>query len=81
MAYNNTVNGYVAKVPLKQGYYDYSYVTIPNNSKVKNPAPTMSEIEGDWYETENQYTILIYYRAFGERYDRVIGAVTFNSNF
>lgn len=80
MAYNPSTNGYVAKVPLKQGYYDYSYVTLPRNTKIKNPAPTMSVIEGDWYETENQYTILIYYRAFGERYDRVIGAATFNSN-
>lgn len=80
MVYNNIVNGYVAKAQLKQGYYDYSYVTVPNSSKIKNPKPTMSEIEGDWYETENQYTILVYYRAFGERYDRVVGAITFNSN-
>jgi len=39
----------------------------------------MSEIEGDWFETENQYIILIYYRPFGGRYDQVIGQITFIS--
>jgi len=81
MAYNNTVNGYVAKAQLKQGYYDYAYVTVPRNSKIKNPQPTFDQIEGNWFETNNQYTILIYYRAFGERYDRAIGAATFSSRF
>ncbi len=79
MVYNNRVNGYVGKVLLKQGYYDYAYaVTLANT---KNKIANLSEIEGDWQETENQYTILIYYRPFGERYDRVIGAATFTSNF
>lgn len=81
MVYNNAVNAYVAKVQLKQGYYDYMYGLVPVKNKAKTtPVPDFSEIEGNWYETENQYTILIYYRPFGERYDRVIGAATFNSN-
>lgn len=79
MIYNNAVNGYVAKVPLKQGYYDYAYALVPRNAKVKTP--NLSAIDGDWYETENSYTILIYYRGFGGRYDRIIGALTFTSNF
>lgn len=79
MQYNSALNGYVAKPMLKQGYYDYAYATVSRNAKVKTP--NLSHIEGDWYETENLYTILIYYRPFGERYDRVIGAATFTSNF
>lgn len=79
MAYNNSVNGYVAKVKLKQGYYDYAYAAVKRDAKQKTP--DLGEIEGHWYETENQYTVLIYYRPFGERYDRVIGAVTFTSTF
>ncbi len=79
MVYNNLVNGYVCKVLLKQGYYDYAYAVAPHNAKEK--IANLSEIEGDWYETENQYTILIYYRPFGERYDQVIGAVTVSSGF
>ena len=75
MVYNNSVNSYVAKVMLKQGFYNYSYVVVNEDE----PTPNMTEIEGDWYETENNYTILIYYRPFGERYDQLIGAVTVSS--
>ena len=35
--------------------------------------------EGNWYETENQYTILIYYRPFGARYDQLIGVKSLSS--
>ncbi|HMN89018.1 MAG TPA: DUF5103 domain-containing protein [Saprospiraceae bacterium] len=78
MAYNPAINGYVVKVPLKQGFYDYAYARVPINAKRK--VADLSEIEGDWHETENLYTILLYYNPFGERYHRVIGAVTFSSN-
>jgi len=37
------------------------------------------EIDGNYYETENNYTALVYYRANGERYDRVIGKGEANS--
>jgi hypothetical protein len=78
MAYNNAVNAYVGKLLLKQGYYNYMYAVVPRNSKTKTV--DYSEIEGDWYETEHDYTILIYYHPLGERYDRLIGVHTFNTN-
>ena len=78
MVYNDIVNGYVAKIPLKQGFYDYAYgIKQANDSNAYSP--NLNEIEGDWHETENQYTILVYYKPFGERYDRLVGAVTFRS--
>ena len=36
-------------------------------------------IDGNFYQTENQYTALIYYRENGQRYDRVIGRGSANS--
>jgi hypothetical protein len=78
MAYNNAVNAYVGKPTLRQGYYNYAYAIVPQYAKVK--IPDISEIEGNWYETENEYTILIYYHPLGERYDRLIGVASFNSN-
>jgi hypothetical protein len=39
----------------------------------KTQIPDFSMLEGDWYETENEYHIIIYYRPFGARFDRVIG--------
>ncbi len=78
MAYNESVNGYVAKPMLKQGFYNYAYAVVPKGTG-KSGAFDLSEIEGDWHLTENEYTILIYYRPFGSRYDQLIGARTFSS--
>lgn len=78
MVYNPAVNAYVAKLLLKQGFHNYMYALAPRQGKDRRP--NISELEGDWYETENDYTILIYYRPLGERYDRIIGVLSYNSN-
>lgn len=75
LAYNPAVNAYVAKLRLKQGYYEYLYAAVPHGSRV----PDFEETEGDWHETTNNYTILVYYRPFGGRNDRLIGEYTFGS--
>ena len=83
MEYDEGLGAYVGQALLKQGYYDYAYATLPvatNDKKGPKPQPSLTEIEGSWHETENQYTILIYYRPFGSRYDQVIGSVSFSSN-
>lgn len=55
---------------LKQGAYNYLYL-------VGNPAQEGSmltaPIEGDYYETPNQYSVSVYYRPMGQRYDRLVG--------
>ncbi len=75
MVYNPMVSAYVGKVRLKQGYYDYIYAAVSQ----ENGKPDFEVTEGDWYETENEYTILVYYRPFGSRFDQLIGIETFNS--
>ena len=35
--------------------------------------------QANFDETENKYSIIVYYRNFGERYDRVIGYGTASS--
>ncbi len=77
MVYNTAVTSYVGKATLKQGYYDYYYVTVPQ----KGGKPILEDIEGTWFETENYYTVLVYYRPFGKRYDMLVGARTFDSRF
>jgi len=77
MVYNDGINGYVAKILLKQGYYDYAYAMVPRSGEIRQL--DTAEIEGDWFETNNDYTILIYYKPFGGRYDQVIGSLTFQS--
>lgn len=65
---------YTTSILLKQGFYDYQYA-IDYGEEVD-----YSALEGDWYEAENEYTILVYYTEFGARYDRLIGLATLNSN-
>ncbi len=77
MVYNPAINAYVSKPRMKQGYYNFGFATV--DPFAETPLPDFAPIEGNWFATENQYTIILYYRPFGNRYDRVIGARTFNS--
>ena len=76
MTYNEATESYAGQALLKKGYYNYLYALVP---KAHPGTLDFSEIEGDWHETENDYTILIYWRPFGERYDRVAAVKTVNS--
>lgn len=71
MTFDEVLQAYTVRTPLKQGYYNYAYGTKARNAS--NVPANLSPIDADWWETENVYTIIVYYRAFGERYDRVIG--------
>lgn len=75
MAYSPAVSSYVVQPLLKQGFYNYMYVTVPSGEKEWDN----EEFEGNWHQTENTYSILVYYRPFGERYDRLVAVRTFNS--
>ncbi len=68
MTYNAEQEMYEASLLLKQGFYNYSYVTVDDNN-----IANLTEIDGSFYETENEYTAIIYYKPFGSMYDRVIG--------
>lgn len=75
MTYNDKYNAYIGEALLKQGFYNYYFVTTPK----AGGKPSQLQTEGNWFETENEYTILLYYRSFGARYDRVVAAYTFDS--
>ena len=74
MEYNPKTEKYEGAVMLKQGYYDYKYVTTEDGYTFDH-----SYIEGNWGETENDYIVIVYWRPFGERFDRVAVVKTFNS--
>jgi hypothetical protein len=71
MEYDAQKGVYTKTLFLKQGYYSYAYAT----RDVKNPA-ARSELgmtEGNYWETENEYVILFYYRSFSSRHDELVG--------
>jgi hypothetical protein len=75
MQYNEEAKMYYCEPFLKQGYYNYMYVVVDNvTGKVD-----LDGYEGNWYETDNQYTILIYYKPFGQRYEQLVCAASLNS--
>ena len=77
MTWNPEKGGYERSFRMKMGYYSYSYVTVDKND------PTMTgsfaQTEGNHVETENDYMILVYYRALGARADELIGISKLNS--
>lgn len=68
MEYNDVARQYEITLPLKQGSYNYQYLVVDEDG-IGHTELT----EGDFYQTENEYHVYIYHRAFGERYDRLVG--------
>lgn len=68
MKYNYARQGYEARLLLKQGYYNYLYAFVDN----KTGKIDLTQIEGNRYETFNNYTILVYNREQGSSFDRLI---------
>jgi len=72
MEYSITDKGYVKSVILKEGYYNYLYVTRKDE---QSPA-SAATVEGNFYQAENEYRVMVYFRPPGGRYDRLIGVQT-----
>jgi len=74
LKYNESLGLYETKLLLKQGFYNYQYVTKEIDGTINN-----HDIDGSFYQTENDYTVLVYYKKFGSRYTKVIGVGFGNS--
>jgi hypothetical protein len=76
MIFNPQQGQYECTMLLKQGWYNYEYVFL----KRGDSQSTSTVFEGSHFETENDYTVVVYYRNPYERYDRVIGSAAANTN-
>jgi len=75
MVFNPAKGVYETDLLLKNGYYNYDYVTM---DKQGGPA-SIDFTEGNLWDTENSYTILVYFRAINGRTDELIGTAHVNS--
>ncbi len=75
MEYNYETKSYELSMLLKQGYYNYQYLFLPEGEQEADG----SMFEGNFFETENDYIIYVYHRLPGSRYDRLIGVQVTNS--
>lgn len=69
MTYDRSLQAYTAEIPLKQGAYNYQYVVKRSKD---DSHPTTAVLEGNKYETSNEYGVSVYYRPPGSRGDRLI---------
>lgn len=74
LLFNKKTNSLETELLFKQGFYNYTYVIKKEDKKVD-----ITTVDGSFQETENNYTILIYYHPFGARTGKIIGATTINS--
>lgn len=72
MEYDLMDHSYQIVLPLKQGSYNYQYLFVRDGETVGHVAPA----EGSFHQTENEYSVYVYYRPFGSRYDKLVGFKT-----
>ncbi len=75
MHFNPERFAYECTAYLKQGYYNYEYMYLKDGEKTGDEM----EVEGSHWETENDYTILVYHRQMGSNYDQLISVKKKNS--
>lgn len=75
MEYNAKTKMYEKAVMIKQGFNNFMYTVADSKGKVDGK----NAVDGNFYQTENDYNVFVYYRENNERYDRVIGMGYANS--
>ena len=68
MFYDQQQQKYVAHLYLKQGFYNYILATKSNDENLN-----LGEINGNFWQTQNQYQAFLYYTPFGKNYDALMG--------
>ena len=72
MQYDAESKCYYLYAYLKQGGYNYMYYTMDNRKMSLLP------LEGSHWQTRNEYSIDVYFRPFGARYDRLVGKILYD---
>lgn len=74
LRYDSESDSYRNTRLFKQGFYNYKYVVVNRDGSINEGA-----ISGDFWQTENDYTVVVYFQDLGARYDRIIGIGRANS--
>ena len=69
LIYDEFSQAYLKSIFLKTGFYSYLYLTVPHSHNKGFTGP----VEGNYFQTENEYTVLTYYRRVGDRYWQLVG--------
>jgi hypothetical protein len=69
MDYQTESGAYEKALLLKTGLYNFQYVFLEDGETKLS----LKKTEGNYFEAENEYNLLVYYRPIGARYDRLVG--------
>ncbi|MEI6554406.1 MAG: type IX secretion system plug protein domain-containing protein [Paludibacter sp.] len=69
MKYDGKTESYTQTVLLKQGGYNYQYRFVPKGEQ----KASVDKVDGSFWQTGNEYTVYVYHRPWGERYDKLVG--------
>jgi hypothetical protein len=72
MEYDAENKCYYLYAYLKQGGYNYMYYTLDHKKMSLLP------LEGSHWQTRNEYSVDVYFRPFGARYDRLVGKIVYD---
>ena len=73
LVYNSESGRFETTLLMKQGIYNYSFTSSDGTNNYSNL------ISGSYWPTENNYTVLVYYRALGARCDELVAIGSANS--
>ena len=75
MEYNPDKAIYEKAILIKQGFTNFEYLAVKTNGSIDSE----NAIDGNFFQTENEYTVLVYYKEDTDRYTRIIGKGTASS--
>ncbi|WP_051293215.1 DUF5103 domain-containing protein [Olivibacter sitiensis] len=74
LQYDKESKSWKGGIPLKQGLYDYTYVSVD-----KSGTTQPYKYNGNHFETKNTYQVLLYYRRPTSRWDELVGFIQVSS--
>jgi hypothetical protein len=75
LEYNPEKAIYEKAILIKQGFTNFEYLAVKPNGSIDSE----NAIDGNFFQTENEYTVLVYYKEDTDRYTRIIGKGTASS--
>lgn len=76
LVYNPKTYKFELPMLLKQGFYNFKYVLVKEDGTIDEE----QAISGNYWQTENEYQVLVYYRRPGGRFDELLGVGSSNSS-
>jgi hypothetical protein len=76
MDFNTEKNIFEKAILIKQGFTNFQYQVADEKGNIDGE----HAVDGNFWQTENDYTVLVYYRENNDRYQKVIGKATANSS-